>query len=159
MRPRSINAKHASASTALMTAAMLAGTLIAFGAAEAQERLPYIQPSAATLMAAVQPIDPRQVGLDQASGRRPQHLEDATQHSATDNSQLTDITAGRVTGSLIVSANFRDPEAWDGFRQSVSGAATSSCFAPDALSHEEFAVQGLLRLPFLVRAASDGTCR
>jgi hypothetical protein len=60
---------------------------------------------------------------------------------------------------LIVSANFRDPEAWDGFRQSVSGAATSSCFAPDALSHEEFAVQGLLRLPFLVRAASDGTCR
>jgi hypothetical protein len=157
MRAQSIDPKRASPSTGLMTAAMLTATLIAFDAAQAQERTPYIQPSA-TVMAAVQPIDPTQVGLDQASGKGPRHLEGATQHAATD-SQLTDITVGRATGSLTVSANFPDPEAWDGFRHSVSGAATSSCFAPDALSHEEFAVQGLLRLPFLVRAASDGACR
>jgi hypothetical protein len=159
MRPRSIDPKRASPSAGLVTAAMLAATLIAFDAAQAQERTPYIEPGAAAVMAAVQPIDPTQVGHDQASGKGPRHLEDATQHSATDNSQFTDTTVGRATGSLTVSANFPDPEAWDGFRHSVSGAATSSCFDPDALSHEEFAVQGLLRLPFLVRAASDGTCR
>ena len=121
MRARSIDPKRAAPSTGLMTAAMLTATLIAFDAAQAQERAAYIQPSAATVMAAVQPIDSAHIGLD--------------------------------------PANSLESEPWDSFRHTVAGAATSSCFGSDALPHEELAVEGLLRLPFLVHAAATSACR
>ena len=159
MRARSMGAKRDCARLGLATAAVLAATLAALGPAQAEERASHAQPGAATLVAAVQQIDPTRIDLSRATGKAQRHLEEAVQHSGSDSSQVIDDIAGEATGSVTVNANFPDPGTWDGFRRSVADAATSSCFAPDALSHEGFAVQGLLRLPFLVRAASDGACR
>jgi hypothetical protein len=52
-----------------------------------------------------------------------------------------------------------EPERWENFRQVVSNAALPGCFAPNALSHEEFVLGGLLGLPFWVHAAVVGKCR
>ena len=52
-----------------------------------------------------------------------------------------------------------EPERWENFRQVVSNAAVPGCFAPNALSHEEFVLGGLLGLPFWVHAAVVGKCR
>jgi hypothetical protein len=52
-----------------------------------------------------------------------------------------------------------EPERWENFRQVVSNAAVPGCFAPNALSHEEFVLGGLLGLPFWVHAAVAGKCR
>jgi len=139
---------------------MLTLTFAVTSTAQAQEKpAADVQSSAATLVAAVQRIDPTTVDLNQPGNKGLPYLEDATQHPTQDPSQLTDITVEEAARQVTVGANFPDAEQWDGFRQSVAGAATSSCLGPDALSHEEFAVEGLLRLPFLVRAASDGACR
>jgi hypothetical protein len=75
-------------------------------------------------------------------------------------SQQGDASSKQETASLVVDANLPDPEpeAWDGFRRSVAGAATSSCFGPYAVAHQQFVVDGLLRVPFLIRAATDGSC-
>jgi hypothetical protein len=160
MRTRSIDPKRASAGLGLAMAAILALSFAVINPARAQQRAAAdVQASATTLVAAVQQIDPTSVDLNQLSGKGLPYLEDATQHPAQDPPQLTDLTVDEVAGLITVGVNFPDSEQWDGFRQSVAGAATSSCLGPDALSHEEFAVEGLLRLPFLVRAASAGECR
>jgi hypothetical protein len=160
MRTRSIDANRGYPVLGLAAAVMLAATFAACNPAQAQERAAVdVQASATTLIAAVQRIDPTYVDLNQASWKGLRYVEDATLHSAADTLQSTDITVGPATGPMIVSANFPNPELWNSFRHSVSGAATSSCFGPDALSHEEFAVEGLLRLPFLMGAASAGACR
>jgi hypothetical protein len=145
MRTLSIHPNGPFSHLGLAAAAMLAVALAlaASNASEAQERAADNAPtSAATLVAAIRPIDPT---LDQ--------------HPTTDTWQSTPITAGEATDSVIVGANLPDPEAWDSFDRSMSSAATSSCFGPDALPHGEFAVEGLLRLPFLVRAAAASSCR
>ena len=160
MRTRSIDPKRGYAGLGLATAAMLTLTFAVTNPTQAQERAAADpQSSATTLVAPVQQIDPTAVDLNQPGGKGLPYLEDAMQHPAQDPSQLTDITVEEAAGLVTVGANFPDPEQWDGFRQSVAGAATSSCLGPDALPHEEFAVEGLLRLPFLVRAASAGECR
>jgi len=52
-----------------------------------------------------------------------------------------------------------EPEQWENFRQSVSGAAVPSCYSPDAAPHQQFAATGLLALPFLVHGHIVGSCR
>lgn len=129
MRARSIDGKRASPATGLLTAAMLTASLIAFGAAEAQERSPDIRPRAATGQLTASTSEPGDLAVDQA------------------------------IRSVTLRTNAMEAEPWDSFRQSVAGAATSSCFGPDALAHEEVPVGGLLRLPFLVHAAATSACR
>jgi hypothetical protein len=75
--------------------------------------------------------------------------------------QSNDVTSSEATASVTVDADLPAPEPgpWDGFRRSVADAATASCFDSHALAHQEFVADGLLRLPFLVQAATDGTCR
>jgi hypothetical protein len=159
MRARSIDPKRASSSNGLMTAAMLMATLIALDAAQAQERTPYIQPSAATVMAAVQPIDRADVGPGRASGKAVESPGEGTPQSSAGAAEPTDSTMDQATSSVTVSAAVRQSEPWDGFRHSVASAATPSCFSLDAQSHEEFAAEGLLRLPFLAHAAATSACR
>jgi len=137
---------------------MLAVTLAVSGAAQAQAAAGPHE-SVPTLLASVQQIDPTYVDPNQPGGKGLPYLEDLTPDSEADIAQLTDLAVGQPTRLATAGANVPDPEQWDDFRHSVSSAATSSCFGPDALPHEEFAVQGLLRLPFLVRAASAGACR
>jgi len=69
--------------------------------------------------------------------------------------------AATLIASVIVDEHLLapEPDRWEGFRHSVADAATASCFDPHALAHQEFVVEGLLRLPFMVQAATDGTCR
>ena len=153
MRTEPIDAKRSNPWLRLASAVVLMVTLAS--AAQAQERVAAdVRASATTLVATVERVDPTYVDPNRASGKGLRYLEEGTQHSEI--GPLTGITVGQ---SMTVGANFPDRESWDGFRHSVSGAATSSCFGPDALSHEEFAVEGLLRLPFLMRAASAGACR
>jgi hypothetical protein len=134
MRTRSIHPNGPYPYLRFVAAAMLAVALAASNASQAQERPADNAPTSATaLAAATRPIDPTDVGFDPAGGE--------------------------ATDSIIVDANLPDPEAWDNFDRSVAGAATSSCFGPEALPHGEFAVEGLLRLPFLVRAAAASSCR
>jgi hypothetical protein len=160
MRTRSIDAPRAFSSFSLTTGAMLVATLALSNAAKAQEPSAATVPAvAATVMASIQRLDPTYVDLNPASGNGLQHDEDAAQHSPAPTSQFDDSALDDATGLVVVSENVPNSEAWDGFRHSVSGAATSNCFGPDALSHEQVAVQGLLRLPFLVGAASSGACR
>lgn len=167
MLARSIDPKRASPSTGLMTAAMLMATLIAFDAAQAQERDAYIQPRAATVMAAVQPVDPAYVGPGRAGGQAAEPPAEATPQSSPAASPPTDSTIDSAidstidqeTSSVTVSAAARQSDPWDGFRHSVASAATPSCFGPDALPHEEFAAEGLLRAPFLAHAAATSACR
>jgi hypothetical protein len=85
-------------------------------------------------------------------------LEGVTQYAQASTSQ-TDIPLDPGASLVIVGADFPKPESWDAFGRSVSGAATSSCFGADALSHQGLVVEGLLRLPFLLHAAAAGTCR
>ncbi len=158
MQARSIDARRAYPRIGLAAAAMLM-TLATCNAVQAQQRAADAQPSAATLVATVQPIGPAYVGPDWASGKAPAFLEDGTPQSTAGTSQSTDITADQANMSVTVSANRRESEPLDGFRHSVASAATSSCFGPDALPHEEFVVEGLLRTPFLVHAAATSACR
>jgi hypothetical protein len=160
MLTRSIEAKRVFPRLALVTVAMLAVTLATPGAAQAKEGPVADAPAEpAMLVAASQRIDPTSVGTDRDKGTSP--LEDGREQSATVSSRSGDVTSDQVTASLIVDANLpdREPGEWDSFRRSLASAATSSCFGPDALSHQEFAAEGLLRLPFLVGAAADGACR
>jgi ABC-type transport system substrate-binding protein len=136
MRTRSIDAKWALPRLGLVVAATLVATLTACNSAQAQERAADAQPSKPTLVATVQSIQPTSVDPGEANG-----------------------AVDQAISSLTVSANIPESEPWDSFRQSVAAAAAPSCFGPDALAHEEFAVKGLLRLPFLVRAAAASACR
>lgn len=158
MRTRSIDLTRARAHLGLATAVLMTVTLAVSGGAQAQAAAG-LHASAPTLVASVQQIDPTYVDPSQPTGKGLPYLEDLTPDSEADIAQLTELAVGQPAGSTAAAANLPDPEQWDDFRHSVSGAATSSCFGPDALPHEEFAVQGLLRLPFLVRAASEGVCR
>jgi hypothetical protein len=158
MRTRSIDLTRARAHLGLATVALMTVTLAVSGGAQAQAAAgPHV--SAPTLVVSVQQIDPTYVDPSQPTGKGLPYLEDLTPDSEADIAQLTELAVGQPAGLTAAAANLPDPEQWDDFRHSVSGAATSSCFGPDALPHEEFAVQGLLRLPFLVRAASEGVCR
>ena len=62
------------------------------------------------------------------------------------------LNAVEVTGERPSGA---ESDSWESFRQSVSSAATPDCLDPNAFP----AVQGLLRLPFLLHAAAVGKCR
>lgn len=62
-----------------------------------------------------------------------------------------EVTSERPTG--VPS----DP--WEGFSQSVAGAAVPNCFSPTALPQQPIQVQGLLALPLLLRGAAVGKCR
>jgi hypothetical protein len=160
MQTRSIDARRAYPRIGLAPAAMLVVALATCNAVQAQERAAHAQPSAATLVATVQPLDPTYVGPDRASGKSVATLEDGTPQSTAGTSQSTDMAGDRASTSLTVSANLPpESEPWDRFGHSVAAAATSSCFGPDALPHEELAVEGLLRLPFLVHSAATGACR
>jgi hypothetical protein len=160
MRIRSIAANHAHPCLGMATSAMLAVTLAASNGVHAQERaVADAQPGAAAVVASVQRIDPTSVDLNTATEKGMRYPEDGTGQPVTDTWQSIDTAVDPETSSVIVGAHLPNPEPWDTFDRSVSGAATSSCFGPDALPHAEFAVEGLLRLPFLVRAAAAGTCR
>jgi hypothetical protein len=159
MQTRSIGARRVYPRISLAAAAMLVVTLATCNAVQAQERAADVQPGATTVVATVQPIDPTYVGPDQASGKAMAFLEDGTPQSTARTSRYTDMTVGEASSSVTVSANLPESEPWDDFRHSVAGAATPSCFGPDALPHEEFFVEGLLRLPFLARAAASSECR
>jgi hypothetical protein len=136
---------------------MLALALVAGDAAQAQEVAAGARARGVTLLATVQPIDLTSIDPNRPGDYGSRYLQDPTEQPAAP--PFTDITVGPAGDSVSVVLNFPDPEPWDGFRHSVSDAAASSCFGPDALPHEEFAVQGLLRLPFLVQAAAASTCR
>jgi hypothetical protein len=110
-------------------------------------------------VAAVGPIDPAYVGPGRASGKAVESPRDGTPQSTPGVPQPTDGTIDQAIGSVTISAAVRQSEPWDSFRHTVASAATPSCFGPNALSHEDFAAQGLLRLPFLARAAATGACR
>jgi hypothetical protein len=155
MRIRSIEARPAHPRIARGAAVALVAALLACGAAQAQEA----QPGAATLVAAVRAIDPARVGPGRASGKAVESRADGTPQSSAGASPPTDSAIDQAVGSVTVSAAARQSQPWDGFRRSVASAATPDCFGPDALSHEEFAAQGLLRLPFLAHAAATGACR
>lgn len=159
MQTRSIDARGANPHVGLASAAMLVVTLVTCGTVQAQGRAADVQPGAATVVATVRPIDPTYVGPDPADGKVSGFLEDGTPQSTAGASQSTDVTVDEATISVTLSANSLESEPWNSFRHSVAGAATSSCFGPDALPHEELAVEGLLRLPFLVHAAATGACR
>jgi hypothetical protein len=159
MRTQSIDSRRANPKVGGAAAAMLLVTLVACGAVQAQERAADVQQGAATVVAAVRPIDPTYVDPDPASGRVLGFPEDGAPQSTAGSSESTDVTVDEAGVSVTVSANSLESEPWDSFRQSVAGAATSSCFGPDALPHEELAVGGLLRLPFLVHAAAASACR
>jgi len=62
------------------------------------------------------------------------------------------LNAVEVTGERPSGV---ESDSWESFRQSVSSAATPDCLDPNAFP----AVQGLLRLPFLLHAAAVGKCR
>ena len=83
----------------------------------------------------------------------------ATQGAYAQAGAAAVIAGVQPMDTIRVGLAVPSPEAWEGFERSVSGAAMSSCLGPDALSHRGFAVEGLLRLPFLVGAAAAGTCR
>ena len=159
MQTRSIDTKHACPRIGFAAAAMLVAALVACNAVQAQERAALAQPSAATLVATVQPLDPTYVGPDRASDKSVALLEDGTPQSTAGTSQSTDMTGDQASTSLTVSASLPESERWDRFGQSVAGAARSSCFGPDALHHEEVVADGLLRLPLLVHAAATSGCR
>ena len=160
MGTRSIDAKRTAYPTiGLAAAAMLVVTLAACSAAQAQERGADVQPSAATLVASIRSIDPAYVGPGRASGKAGESAGEGTPQSAAGSSQSTDSTIDQAISSVMVSAAVRQSEPWEGFRHSVASAATPSCFGPDALSHEGFATEGLLRLPFLAHAAATSACR
>jgi len=158
MQTRSIDAKPAHRPIGRAVAVMMVVTLAACNAVQAQQAAD-VQPGAATVVATLQPNDPSYLGLERASGKPAGLLEDETPQSSSDSSQSTDTTIDQAIGSMTVSASLPRSEPWDGFRRSVATAATSSCFGPDALPHEEFAVEGLLRLPFLAHAAATSACR
>ena len=157
MRTRSIETNRAYPCLALATVALLVATLATPGAAYAEE-----QPVAGAppmLVAAIQRIDPSTIGTDPDKGTLPPG--DGRDPSAAASLREIDVNSDQATASVIVGARLPDPEpdAWDGFRQSMASAATSSCFDPDALPHQGLTVQGLLRLPLLVTGAADGSCR
>jgi hypothetical protein len=52
-----------------------------------------------------------------------------------------------------------EPDPWENFRQTASGAAVPSCFAPEESPRGGLALGGLLRVPFLVYSATVGKCR
>jgi hypothetical protein len=159
MRTRSLDARRSYPRFSLAAATMLALTLAAGDAAQAQERAPDVQPAATPLVAIIQAIDPTDVGVDPASGVRAGPVDDAVPEPTADGPQAADSTLDQATSSVTVSATLPKSDRWDAFRESVGSAATPSCFGSDALPHEEFAVDGLLRLPFLAQAAATGTCR
>jgi hypothetical protein len=155
MRIRPIEAKPAHPRIARGAAATLVVALVACCAAQAQEA----QPGVATLVAAVRPIDPAHVGPGRTGGKAVESRGDGAPESSAGASPPTDSTIDQAVGSVTISAAVRPSRPWDGFRRSVASAATPDCFGPDALSHEEFAAQGMLRLPFLAHAAVTGACR
>ena len=160
MQTRSIDARRAYPRIGFAAAAMLIVALATCNAVQAQERAADVQPSAAALVATVQPLDPTYVGPDRASGKSVAFLEDGTPQSTAGTSPSSDMAGVQASTSLTVSADLLPKsEPWDRFGHSVAGAARSSCFGPDALPHEEFVVDGLLRLPLLVHAAATSGCR
>jgi hypothetical protein len=157
MRTQSIDANRARPYFGLAVAAIGVVMLTASNAVAAQERSAgAVQASPAMLLAIIRPIDPIYLDLNRADGTPRQ---DRTSDSTTGERVPIDVTAGRAAQPVSVGPQVEDPELWRGFRRSVSGAATSSCLGPDALWREDVAVEGLLRLPFLVAAASSGACR
>jgi hypothetical protein len=161
MQTRSIDVKRANPGTDLATALMLAVTFAGFAGAPSPGNATQV-PQVATLLATVRQIDPIYADLNQGGPNRGKVTlfpEDGTPYPEVGTLQSTDITVDQGTGSVLVRATFPDPEPWENFGRSVSGGAMPNCFGPDAVSHEGFAVQGLLRLPFLVHAAAAGACR
>jgi len=145
MRTRSINSNHAHPASALATAAMLMVTLAACGGARAAGN--------AALVPQVSVVAMQRASAASWQGLATADVQASAAALMVPVQQIDSITVD------LVGARPGNPEAWDSFRRSVSGAAMSSCFGPDALPHEEFAVEGLLRLPFLVQAAATGACR
>ncbi|HUD25678.1 MAG TPA: hypothetical protein VMQ45_08340 [Burkholderiaceae bacterium] len=159
MKNRLRAANRAPAWLAVAAGAVLAVTLAASDAARAQARsAAHAKANGEALVAAVQTIDPAYVDFGQGGGKGLRYLEEETPDLEAGSAEFSDIAVDQATASVTVGANFPDPELWDSFRQSVSGAAASSCFGPEALAHEQFAVEGLLRLPFLVHAAAASAC-
>jgi hypothetical protein len=138
---------------------MLAVTVAAPRAAQAKEPpVTNVHPERATIVAAVPKFDPGTIRTDRDDRSPSREPEQSTSAPV----QSGDVTSDQTTLVVGASRLAPEPEIWDGFRRSVAEAATSSCFDPHALSHQdhqELAVEGLLRVPFLVRAVADGTCR
>jgi hypothetical protein len=82
---------------------------------------------------------------------------DETQNSAGAGSQWT--TTDRASDSVVVNGDPSHSELWADFRRTVADASVPSCFSSDAQSHEALLAEGLLRMPILLGAAANGTCR
>ena len=75
--------------------------------------------------------------------------------SPAEKLQSADVDPG---DSVFVGANLLRSEPCPELGQSVD-AAVPSCLDPRAAQHSLFVADGLLRMPFLVGEAADGTCR
>jgi hypothetical protein len=91
------------------------------------------------------PIDSRQITQKKLDSHRLHQMQ------AEVGLNAVEITAERPQNP--------EPDPWESFSQSISAAEGPNCFAPEAPSRERFAAGGLLRLPFLARAAIVGKCQ
>jgi hypothetical protein len=83
--------------------------------------------------------------------------EDPTPDSAAGTSKSAIVD--EAPGSVVAGATSLHAQAWADFRRGVADAAAPDCIDPGAVAHQTFIVEGLLRIPFLARAAADGSCR
>ena len=141
---------------------LVAALLIASGRCESQEPGDAASSGAAqgpcpsvVLLRCSQP-PPEAVQAGSPSGSR------RTTRQRLDSRRLRQMQAEAGLDAIEITAERPqkfEPEPWENFRQSMSGAAVPSCFGPTALSHQGFSAEGLLALPFLVQAAVVGKCR
>jgi hypothetical protein len=84
-------------------------------------------------------------------------LEHASAGSAAADQQFA--VAGEPSDTVFVEATPHLSDSLPTFGRRLADAATPSCLDSSAAQHALFVPEGLLRMPFLVNAAADGSCR
>jgi hypothetical protein len=83
--------------------------------------------------------------------------EHASAGSAAADQQFAVV--GEPSDTVFVEGTSHLSDSWPAFGRRLTDAATPSCLDSSAAQHALFVPEGLLRMPFLVSAAADGTCR